>query len=406
MKIFPFCLLALFICSSCAPDSESTRDRFSTQAAREGRMRARDLGVTVGLLKTGPQNAITDVGEVRVGHKTVSKGTDIRTGVTAILPHAKNLYQFKVPAAVYCYNAYGKLAGSTQIEELGNIETPIVLTNTLNVGTAVAAVVKHSLQQAGNENVQSVNAVVGETNDGYLNDIRGQYVSETDVWDAINSASNDLPAEGSVGAGTGTVAFRYKGGIGTSSRRIPPIENISYTVGVLLQSNFGMELSILGVPFTREMRQEDLKAAADPEEDGSCMIIIATDAPVSPRNLKRMAKRAFAGMARTRAMMTNSSGDYAIAFSTAYTISGNPDRATIDVQALLKNSEMNVIFRAVEEATEEAIYNSLFMATTVSGYQGHTVPAIPLDEVNRVLEKYNRLELRNNLNWTPYSYDQ
>jgi len=352
------------------------------------RQRCADLGIDVGHMKSGELNAITDVHGVRVGHKTLIIDHHIRTGVTAILPHDGNIFQAKVPAAIYCFNAFGKLAGSTQVEELGNIETPIILTNTLSVGNAISAVVRYTLDQPGNETVRSVNAVVGETNDGYLNDIRGQYITEDHVLEAIKTSSSGLPREGSVGAGTGTSAFGYKGGIGTSSRLTANTAGNQYTVGVLVQSNFGWDLTINGVPFSREVKQQNLD-----KEDGSCMIIIATDAPLSSRNLKRIAKRAFTGMARTRAFMSNGSGDYAIAFSTAYHIPYSTDNESVEIPPLIHNDNMNMLFQATEEAVQEAIYNSLFMATTISGYQGHKKEAIPLDLVIEIMKKYNMINL-------------
>ncbi len=266
------------------------------------------------------------------------------------------------------------------------------------MGTGVTATVKYSLRQKGNQNVRSVNAVVGETNDGYLNDIRGMHVKEEDVWQAIENAKSGKVEEGTVGAGTGTRAFGYKGGIGTSSRQVSMGEGNNYTVGVLVQSNFGWILTINGVPFSREMRQPDRL----PKDDGSCMIVIATDAPLSVRNLKRLAKRSFTGMARTRSVMSNSSGDYAIAFSTAYRIPNDSQGKPFAVPDLIANSDMNPFFHAVEEATQEAIYNSMFMATTVTGYKGRTVEAIPLDEVIKISKKYNMLNLHNKLLWNPY----
>jgi D-aminopeptidase len=382
------------------PDGFAHSPRKNDDSPAEKRQRADQ----VGLMRSGPLNAITDVAGVSVGHKTLIQADSIRTGVTAILPHQGNIFQDKVPAAIFCFNAFGKLAGSTQVEELGNIETPIILTNTLSVGTALAATVKFTLSQEGNENVRSVNAVVGETNDGFLNDIRGQHVREADVIDAIQTAGTGLPAEGSVGAGTGTSAFGYKGGIGTASRITPRLAGKSYTVGVLVQSNFGWELTITGVPFTRESEQKKLEKSKY-SEDGSCMIIIATDAPLSVENLKRLAKRSFTGMARTRAFMSNGSGDYAIAFSTAYHIPYHTDGRAIDMPGLIANDDMNTLFRAVEEATQEAIYNSLLMATTITGYRGHTRSAVSIDEVVTLLKRYNMLYLRKRLNWSPYIYE-
>ena len=357
--------------------------------ADEVRARARAIGVDVGVMTPGPLNAITDVAGVRVGHTTVAGGTDVRTGVTAVLPHGGNLFRQKVPAAIHVYNGFGKLAGLSQVNELGDIETPIVLTNTLSVGTAVTATVHYTLEQEGNETVRSGNAVVGETNDGYLNDIRGFHVTVDHVLQTIGSAAPGPVREGCVGAGTGTCAFGYKGGIGTASRLIPRGGDGHFTVGVLLQSNFGWILNINGVPFTREDKKPAATEKTEPTagEDGSCMIVIATDAPLSVRNLKRLARRAFSGMARTRSVMTQSSGDYAIAFSTAYRIPHEAEVERIDVPPLVANSAMNPLFRAVEEATQEAIYNSLFMATTTTGFKGRTREAIPLDRVKALAEK-------------------
>lgn len=348
--------------------------------------RARDIGIEVGVLSPGPLNAITDVPGVRVGHKTIVRGDSIRTGVTAILAHGGNLFRQKVPAACCVGNGFGKLAGSTQIEELGNIETPIVLTNTLAVGTAVRAVVEYSLDQPGNEDVRSVNAVVGETNDGYLNDIRGMHVTVEDVLEAVRSARSGPVDEGSVGAGTGTIAFGFKGGIGTASRLVPREDGGAYTVGVLVQTNYGGILDINGAPVGREMkRREDTG-------DGSCMIVVATDAPLSPRNLTRLAARALHGLARTGSHMSNGSGDYVISFSTAYRIP-HESEDLLPVPPLVPNSGMTPLFLAVVEATQEAVYNSLFTATAITGYKGRIVPAIPLPEVVRICEKYNVLHL-------------
>ncbi len=371
--------------------------------AQNNRQRAREIGIEVGIMKPGEQNAITDVPGVRVGHKTIIIGDNVRTGITSVLPHSNNIYMEKVPAAIYFFNAYGKLAGYTQVEELGNIETPIILTNTLSVGTAVTALVKYTLSQTGNENVKSVNAIVGETNDGYLNDIRGMHVTYEDVFEAINTSSDGHVVEGSVGAGTGTTAFGFKGGIGTSSRITPEIGGAKFRVGVLVQSNFGWQLNINGVPFTRELKQQNMNES-NFKEDGSCMIIIATDAPLSPRNLKRLAKRSFIGMGRTRSVMSNSSGDYAIAFSTAYRIPYINEEQKNKIPPLIDNDSMTILFHAVEEATQEAIYNSLFMATTVKGCKNHTAEAIPIDEVIKLVKKYNMYNLQKRLNWTPYKY--
>ena len=363
----------------------------------EGRARARELGIHVGMMEPGPLNMITDVPGVMVGHVTRFEGEDIRTGVTAILPHGGNLFLNKVPGAIYNFNSFGKMAGSLQVEELGNIETPIVLTNTLNVGTAVEATVAYMLGLEGNEHVRSVNALVGETNDGFLNDIRGQHVRAEDVFGAIDGARTGAFAEGSVGAGTGTTSFGYKAGIGSASRVTDPIGGRTYTVGVLVQANFGRYLYINGVPFTLEMGRE----GSVREDDGSAMVIIATDAPLSDRNLRRMARRSFMGMGRTTGFMSNSSGDFAIAFSTAYTIPPGGMRQVEDMPALISNHEMNTLFQAVEEATQEAIYNSLFMARTVQGHQGNRSEAIPLDRLVEVMERYNMLDLNTRLQRRP-----
>jgi D-aminopeptidase len=345
--------------------------------------RAGDFGISVGTLEKGSLNMITDVEGIKVGHFTLSKGKNIRTGVTAILPHGGNIFQDKVPAGIFCFNAFGKLAGYTQVEELGNIETPIILTNTLSVGTGVEALVKYTINQKGNEEVRSVNAVVGETNDGYLNDIRGQHIKGEHIVKAIDNAKTGAFDEGCVGAGTGTTALGFKGGIGSASRMTVAIDGKKYTVGVLLQSNFGRELYINGVPVTTKIKSNEIKKA----EDGSCMIVIATDAPLSPRNLKRLARRAFIGMGRTSNVMSNSSGDFAIAFSTAYRIPYQSKKKTFDMPPLLLNSAMTALFQAVEEATQEAVYNSLFMATTTSGDRGHTVNALPIQQALELIKR-------------------
>jgi D-aminopeptidase len=340
------------------------------------RKRTRDLGLITGDMQTGHLNAITDVQGVTVGHKTLIRGDSIRTGVTAILPHSMNIYHEKVPGAIVVFNGYGKLAGFTQVEELGNIETPIILTNTLSVPTAANALIKYTLRQPANESVRSVNPIVGETNDGYLNDIRGMHVTEQDVMDAIKSADAGIVEEGCVGAGTGTTALGFKGGIGTASRVTPEMNGLTYTVGVLVQTNFGRDLVLNGTKVPRES-----VLAAHKKGDGSCMIIIATDAPLDVRNLKRLAKRSFTGMGRTTTYMSNGSGDYAIAFSTAYTIPHQSQTRTNIIPALLSNDAMTILFKAVEEATQEAIYNSLFMATPTKGFHGHQMDALPIERV-------------------------
>lgn len=362
---------------------------FSTSFS-QNTSRVRDIGLSPGIFSPGKWNAITDVKGVTVGHKTIIKGKSIRTGVTAILPHDSNIFQYKVPAAIYVGNGFGKLAGYTQVEELGNIETPIILTNTLSVGTAMKAVIKYILSLPGNENVYSVNAVVGETNDGYLNDIRGMHVTENDVLQAIQNAHGGPVEEGCVGAGTGTVCFGFKGGIGTSSRKLP--KNFGgYTVGVLVQTNFGGILTIDGVPVGLELKHYMFSKELQSSGDGSCMIVVATDAPLSPRNLKRLAKRALLGLARTGSIMSNGSGDYVIAFSTAYTIP-YAKKNRYHLPPLVSNDKMSPLFLAVIEATEEAIYNSLFSARDMSGRDDHYVKALPVKETLRILQKYGKIK--------------
>lgn len=347
-------------------------------------IRARDVGILPGEMPAGKWNAITDVPGVEVGHTTLKDGDSVRTGVTAILPHRGNLFQNKVPAAISVGNGFGKLAGVTQVRELGNIETPILLTNTLSVGTAVEAVVKYTLEQPGNEEVRSVNAVVGETNDGYLNDIRGMHVTREDVIMAIANAKGGSVMEGSVGAGTGTRCLGFKGGIGTSSRVVQFSNDTQYTVGVLVQTNYGGDLRILGVPVGARLSGEEQSSEQRGGEEGSCMIVVATDAPLSSRNLERMAGRTFLGLGRTGSVMSNGSGDYAIAFTTGYRIASGESH--VQTPPLLANSRMTPLFQAVVEATEEAVYNSLFMATTTRGYQGRVVNALPVEKSLEILE--------------------
>ncbi len=364
-------------------------------AAQTARPRARDLGIEPGIFATGKYNAITDVNGVKVGHKTLIKGKNIRTGVTAILPHGGNIFQDKVPAAVYVGNGFGKAAGFLQVTELGNIETPIILTNTLNVGTAVAAVVEWAIDQPGNEQVRSVNAIVGETNDGYLNDIRGQHVKAKDVVAAIESAKSGPVEEGSIGAGTGTRALGWKGGIGTSSRKIPS-ELGGYTVGALVQSNFRGILTIDGVKvgeqlgryyFRRSVEQVSSALPDEPgHEYGSCMIVIATDAPLSSRNLERMAKRAVLGLARVGAFMYDGSGDFVIAFSTANRIPYNSDDRS-ETRETLRNNSMSPLFLATVETVEEAVINSLLKATSVTGNQGHHSDAIDIEALKELMKQ-------------------
>ena len=379
------------------------------------RPRARDLGITVGILPTGALNSITDVEGVRVGHTTIVRGDNIRTGVTAILPHSGNLFREKVPGAVFVGNGFGKLAGSTQVNELGEIETPILLTSTLSVPRVADATLDYMLSLPGNEDVQSVNPLVAETNDGQLSDIRSRPITREDVLAAIKNARGGAVEEGAVGAGTGTVAFGFKGGIGTSSRKLPSTLG-GYTVGVLVQTNFGGVLTINGAPVGRELNQyflkEELQAAqgnrtsgksvkqANPADraDGSVIIVVATDAPVDARNLRRMAARAMLGLGRTGAAATNGSGDYVIAFSTATELriraAQNPqERNAPRAVRLLPNDAMSPLFLAVIEGTEEAIYNSLFRATTTRG-RGHTVEALPVERTVEILRKYGALTER------------
>ena len=354
--------------------------------------RARDYGVKIGLIPTGKLNSITDVDGVKVGQTTLIIGDSIRTGVTAILPFDGNIFQQKVPAAIFAGNGFGKLAGSTQVKELGNIETPIILTNTLNVAFAMDAVVDYTLNYKGNQDVKSVNAVVGETNDSFLNDIRGRHVTKTAVLNAIANAKSGPVAEGNVGAGTGTVCFGFKGGIGTSSRKLPKSLG-GYTVGVLVQTNFGGVLQIDGVPVGAELGKFSFSNELLNNVDGSCMIVIATDAPLDSRNLERLAKRAFLGLGKTGGIASNGSGDYMIAFSTATGLRvPHSAKEPLLSQQVLANDETSPIFMAAIEATEEAIINSLFAAETMTGYKGKKAIALPLDKVIPILKKYNRIK--------------
>ncbi len=363
------------------------------------RSRARDAGITFGVLPSGKLNSITDVEGVLVGQTTIIRGDNVRTGVTAVLPHSGNLFREKVPGSIFVGNGFGKLAGSTQVNELGEIETPILLTSTLSVPKTADFLIDYMLALPGNETVRSINPVVAETNDGYLNDIRGRHVSRDDVFNAIRSAASGPVAEGTVGAGTGTVAFGWKGGIGTSSRKLPPSLG-GFTIGVLVQTNFGGILSIDGVPIGIELGKYYLKGAASgsgrPQDgsvpnsaDGSIIIVIATDAPLDHRQLGRVAARSMAGLARTGSSMSNGSGDYAIAFSTGNRINADEKLRKINV---VGNDAMSPIFEAVIEATEEAIINSLFKATSISGAGRHTVEALPIDETVRIMKKYGRIK--------------
>jgi D-aminopeptidase len=367
---------------------------FAQDKTPNARPRASDLGLRVGILPVGPLNAITDVAGVEVGHTTILRGDNIRTGVTAIVPHAGNLYREKVPGAVFVGNGFGKLTGSTQVEEMGDIEAPVLLTSTTSVPRVADALTTYVLTFPGNEDVLSVNPVVGETNDGYLNDIRGRHITADDVFAAIKNAKSGPVEEGAVGAGTGTVAFGWKGGIGTSSRRLPP--NLGgYTVGVLVQTNFGGVLTIAGAPVGRELRQyylrQELQQAGSGTDqgNGSCMVVLATDAPLDARNLKRLAARALLGLARTGSAASNGSGDYAIAFSTAPQVRiHTADRSMTRHVEVMTNEAMSPLFLAAIEAAEEAIYNSLFRASTTTG-KGHTVDALPIDKTLEILRRYS-----------------
>jgi D-aminopeptidase len=375
------------------------------------RPRVRDSGIIVGVLSPGPLNSITDVQGVLVGHTTIIRQENIRTGVTAVLPHNGNLFREKVPGAVFVGNGFGKLMGSTQVNELGEIETPILLTSTLSVPRVADALIDYILSLPGNEDVQSVNPLVAETNDGYLNDIRGRHITRDDVVAAIKNAKTGLVEEGAVGAGTGTVAFGFKGGIGTASRKLPGGLG-GFTVGVLVQSNFGGILTIDGVPVGRELGQYYLKdqlgharqlenqtgplPAVRNEADGSIIVVIATDAPVDARNLGRMAARAMMGLAKTGSAGTNGSGDYAIAFSTSSdvrirTIASPVERNSARSIKTLPNDSMSPLFLAVIEATEEAIYNSMFRANTMTG-RGRTVNALPLERTLEILRQHGALK--------------
>jgi D-aminopeptidase len=354
--------------------------------AQSPRARARDLGVAPGIFRPGALDAITDVSGVRVGQVTLNEGDRIRTGVTAILPHAGNAYLERVPAAVHVGNGFGKLTGSTQVNELGELETPILLTCTLCVWKAADAMVEWMLAQPGMERVRSINPLVAETNDGTLNDIRARPVTADAVRRALESASGGPVAEGSVGAGTGTVAFGWKGGIGTSSRVLPAGLG-GYTVGVLVQTNFGGVLQVLGAPVGTTLGRYAFEGSVSPERgDGSCIVVIATDAPLSDRNLNRVAARAMMALGRTGSSASNGSGDYAIAFSTAREVRRPWDAKRL-ASTELANEEVSGIFEGAVEATEEAVYNSLFMATTVTG-NGRTVEALPLDRVRQILAEH------------------
>lgn len=366
-------------------------------AQSEVRPRARDLGLAPGVFSTGPLNAITDVAGVSVGHTTLVVGDHVRTGVTVIVPHAGNVFQDKVPGAVFVGNAFGKLAGSTQVDELGTIETPIALTNTLSVGAAMEGLVRWTLDQPGNQNVRSVNALVGETNDGGLNDIRGQHVRPQHVREALTAVTSGAVPEGSVGAGTGTQAFGWKGGIGTASRKLPAAQG-GYTLGVIVQSNFGGVLTMGGAPvgqllgryaYQPRPERQPHDGGTSTNGDGSCMIVVATDAPIDARELKRVAARAIFGLARTGSSYSNGSGDFAIAFSTAPGLRTRFGSAAAESRMLLPSDGVSALFQAALEATEEAVYNSLLKATAVTSRWG-SAEALPVDRVREILRGYPR----------------
>jgi D-aminopeptidase len=374
VAIFTICV-AIGLCQSVAVYAQT-------------RPRARELGVAPGIFPPGALNSITDVAGVRVGQVTVVEGDSVRTGITAILPHSGNLFLQRVPAAIVVGNGFGKLLGTTQVNELGEIETPILLTCTLCVWKAADAMVEWMLGQQGMQNVRSINPIVGETNDGYeLNTaIRSRPITAAHVRQALTSARNGPVEEGSVGAGTGTRAFEWKGGIGTSSRKVPASLG-GWTVGVLVQTNFGGVLQIMGAPVGRELGRHKFSSAMREKADGSIMIVVATDAPLSDRNLKRLASRALMGLARTGSVASNGSGDYVISFSTAPEVRRPRDAARLSTTEIGNTEELSALYEAVIESTEEAIYNSMFRATTMSG-KGGTVEAIPIDRVKEILARY------------------
>ena len=358
----------------------------SVQVEAKERKTLREWGFPVGIFATGKNNAITDVAGVTVGQVTCIEGDSVRTGVTAIVPHQDNIFRNKIPAAIYVGNGFGKLAGYTQVEELGNIETPVVLTNTLSVAAGIEGLVRYTLSQPGNEGVRSVNAVVGETNDGKLNKIQGMRVTPEMVMEAIGKAKGGIVEQGNVGAGTGTICFGFKGGIGTASRVLP--ESLGgYTIGVLVQSNYGGVLEIDGVQVGRKLCKYDFRKHVEKTEnvDGSCMMVVVTDAPLDSRNLKRVAKRAMLGLAKTGGIASNGSGDYVIAMSVAKENLVKPGKK-IQSMDVLDNGEMSSIFCATIEATAEALWNSMFMAETMKGYKGSEVDALPVEKVVELLK--------------------
>jgi D-aminopeptidase len=442
MRKVTLALIAVLPFLSVAADAKDkvAAASLSSGGPSDTRPRASDLGLKIGVLPTGPLDAITDVAGVKVGHTTINRGDEIHTGVTAVLPHSGNLYREKVPGAVFVGNGFGKLAGSTQVEELGELETPILLTSTLSVPRVTDALISYMLALPGNEHVLSINPIVGETNDGYLSDIRGRHITSDDVVAAIKNAKGGPVEEGAVGAGTGTVAFGWKGGIGTASRRLPAKLG-GYTVGVLVQTNFGGVLTIAGAPVGQELGQyylreelqsrgrgtaeanslaavyssrhnlvkaDDRRAGAGGDgagqkelqqqrtgtdhANGSVMVVVVTDAPLDARNLKRLAARALLGVARTGSAASNGSGDYAIAFSTAPQVRiHTEDKALTRRVEVLTNDAVSPLFLAAIEATEEAVYNSLFRATTTTG-QGHIVQALPIEKTKEILKKHGAIK--------------
>lgn len=355
--------------------------------------RARDYGIEIGVLRTGKLNAITDVAGVKVGQVTFHQPDGVHTGVTAILPHDENIFQNKIPAAIHIGNGFGKLAGFSQVEELGNIETPIVLTNTLSVPTASAAIIDYTFQSSENKDIRSVNPIVGETNDGGLNDIRRRFITKEHVLEALKKTQTGPVEEGNVGAGAGTVCFGFKGGIGTSSRVLPKSKG-GYTVGVLVQSNFGGVLQVNGVPVGIELKKHKFSKIDETyKDDGSCMIVVLTDAPLNAKNLKRLASRAMLGLGRTGGMAANGSGDYVIAASTAEDLRiAHNSNSMFETFKVLRNNDLDLLFEAVIEATEEAIINSLFAAETLIGFENTKIEALPIDKTIEILKKYNRVK--------------
>ncbi|MAG34306.1 MAG: aminopeptidase [Deltaproteobacteria bacterium] len=383
---FAWVALSFTACRSSADQATPLRGVVEPSPAVQGERRApRQLGIPLGLLVPGERNAITDVDGVQVGHCTVQQGRIVNTGVTIVRPHSGNLFREKVPAAIAVMNGFGKLAGVTQIRELGLLETPIGLTSTLSVGTVTEAIARWTLALPGNERIRSVNAVVGETNDGYLHDIRNAHIRPEHVLAALAASSSGPVAQGTVGAGTGTSCFGWKGGIGTSSRTLPPRLGGS-TVGVLVQANFGGLLTIAGIPVGRELSALPYGLPTPESTDGSCMIVIATDASLDARQLERLARRAFLGLARVGSWVSNGSGDYAIAFTSAESMRNGRGRP-------LPDSRLSPLFLAVVEATEEAVLNALFLATRVEGHRGAR-EALPVDTVMTILRRHRIVPAR------------